>query len=64
MTSVIAVRMRDSSGHVDFRVRCGVVRAALLWLRDHNPHYANIEINEGNLALLPEDGDAFSEVQG
>ncbi|XP_052129235.1 uncharacterized protein LOC113212961 [Frankliniella occidentalis] len=58
------MRMRDSSGHVDFRVRSGVVRAALVWLRENNPHYANIDLNEDNLALLPEDGDAFSEVQG
>ncbi|KAI3480231.1 hypothetical protein L1887_57651 [Cichorium endivia] len=64
LTSVVAVRMRDSSGHVDFRVRSGVVRAALVWLRENNPHYANIDLNEDNLALLPEDGDAFSEVQG
>ncbi|KAE8752107.1 hypothetical protein FOCC_FOCC001269 [Frankliniella occidentalis] len=61
LTSVVAVRMRDSSGHVDFRVRSGVVRAALVWLRENNPHYANIDLNEDNLALLPEDGDAFSE---
>ncbi|XP_052131986.1 uncharacterized protein LOC113213282, partial [Frankliniella occidentalis] len=64
LTSIVAVRLRDSDGYVDFRVRCGAVRAALLWLRDNNPYYANIEISEANLALLPENGDVFSQVNG
>lgn len=39
-----------------FRVRRRQVRAALLWLKAHNPLYANIMISEENLELLPEDG--------
>ncbi|XP_034232800.1 uncharacterized protein LOC117640409 [Thrips palmi] len=64
LSSIIAVRQQRADGHVDFRVRAGVVRQALLWLRDNNPYYANVEVSEGNLALLPEDGDAYQVVQG
>lgn len=64
LTSVIAVRQQRADGHVDFRVRAGVVRAALVWLRDNNPYYADVELSEDNMALLPEDGDAYQAVQG
>ena len=38
-----------------FRVRRQVVYDALLWLKLHNPIYADIRIDESQLALLPED---------
>jgi hypothetical protein len=38
-----------------FRVRRQVVYNALLWLKAHNPIYADIRIDERRLALLPED---------
>ena len=64
LSSIIAVRQQRADGHVDFRVRAGMVRAALLWLREYNTFYANIELSEDNMALLPEDGDAYQVVQG
>lgn len=64
LDSIIVVRKHDSAGHVDFRVRSGRVRAALVWLRDHNHYYEGIQINEDNLAELPEDGNVFDAVPG
>ena len=34
-------------------VRREKVRAALLWLKKHNPHYKNVLINESILSSLP-----------
>ena len=39
-----------------FRVRRKVVYEALVWLRRNNPIYADIQIDEGCIASLPEDG--------
>jgi hypothetical protein len=39
-----------------FRVRRRVVYQALLWLRNHNPIYADISIDSDRLEELPEDG--------
>lgn len=64
LTSMLAVRMRDSAGFVDFNVRCAKVRGALLWLREHNTFYFDVEISEENLAELPEDGSVFMQLQG
>ena len=44
----------DENTHRDFRVRRNVVHRALLWLKDNNEQYDNIDIND-NLHLLPED---------
>lgn len=38
-----------------FRVRRGVVHAALVWLRSHNPIYGDIDIDGNRLGELPED---------
>jgi hypothetical protein len=39
-----------------FRVRRYVVHDALKWLRDNNPLYTDIQIDENRLEELPEDG--------
>ncbi len=39
-----------------FSDRCNTVREALEWLKLNNPLYANIQISEGNLLALPENG--------
>jgi hypothetical protein len=44
LTSVIAVRMEDAAGHVDFRVRAGMVRRALVWLCENNEFYRDVEV--------------------
>jgi hypothetical protein len=38
-----------------FRVRRAHVRAALHWLKDNNPYYSEIQIDDNRLADLPED---------
>ena len=38
-----------------FKVRRQAVREALLWLKANNPYYADVDIDEDALALLPED---------
>lgn len=39
-----------------FRVKRHRVHRALIWLKEHNPLYHNVEINDELLAELPEDG--------
>lgn len=48
--------LRESSMPAMFRVRRWRVREALLWLKDNNPLYSDIEISEERLSQLPEDG--------
>ncbi|KAE8751256.1 hypothetical protein FOCC_FOCC002084 [Frankliniella occidentalis] len=42
-----------AEGHVDFNVRAGRVRAALVWLKEHQRYYRDVEISEENLSQLP-----------
>lgn len=41
--------------HSTFRVRWIIVWDALLWLKQNNPYYADIEISTSHLEELPED---------
>ena len=55
-TAIFVIRKQlDDNTHRDFRVRRNVVHRALLWLKENNEDYANIDINDDNLQLLPED---------
>lgn len=38
-----------------FRVRREYVHRALLWLKEHNPHYHDLQLDANRLASLPED---------
>jgi len=40
----------------------GKVRAALLWLKDNNPFYFDIELSEENLASLPDDENVYNQI--
>ena len=55
---IIRVRRqgRDDT-HKDFRVRRHHVEGGLRWLKDNNPAYGNIEIDNARLENLPEDGE-------
>ena len=55
-----ANHLRFCKEHV---VRRAKVQAALLWLKDHNPHYADIEIDVDALNALPEDDVPEAMVQ-
>ena len=65
---MITVYFSDgNSNHLRFCkehvVRRSKVHAALLWLKAHNPHYADIEIDMDALTALPEDGVPEGMVQ-
>jgi hypothetical protein len=45
-----------------FQVRAGKVKEALLWLKEHNPFYYDIDICESNLEMLPEDDNVYKDV--
>ncbi|KAE8739488.1 hypothetical protein FOCC_FOCC015019 [Frankliniella occidentalis] len=64
LSSVITVRTQGAEGQVDFKVRAGYVRRALVWLKANNRNYRDIQISEENLNDLPADGDVFAQVQG
>ena len=52
---IVKVKGRDNS-YRDVTVRREKVHNALLWLVQNNPHYAELEINEDALKVLPENG--------
>ncbi|KAE8741904.1 hypothetical protein FOCC_FOCC012556 [Frankliniella occidentalis] len=65
LNSIITVRtqgVQGAEGHVDFNVRAGRVRAALVWLKEHHRYYRDVEISEENLSQLPANGDAYSQI--
>jgi Domain of unknown function (DUF6570) len=39
-----------------FRVRCGAVLEALMWLKANNHMYADVAVSEDSLQSLPSDG--------
>ncbi|KAK3919299.1 ATP-dependent DNA helicase [Frankliniella fusca] len=67
LNSVITVRtqgVEGAEGHVDFKVRAGRVRAALVWLKEHHRYYHDIDISEENLSQLPANGDVYLQIRG
>ena len=55
-TDIVVIRKQlEENTHHDFRVRRNVIHRALRYLKDHNPFYGHIDINDDNLQLLPED---------
>ena len=55
-----ANHLRFCKEHVDRRAK---VHAALVWLKTHNPHYADIVIDAEALSALPDDGVPEAMVQ-
>jgi hypothetical protein len=54
----------DLTHHVDFTVRRGRIRDALLWLIRHNPLYQSLHIpDEEALRQLPENGSVAHRIQ-
>ena len=48
-------RPRKESLSSIFRVRQQKLRRALLWFKEHNPHYGDVDICDINLNAYPED---------
>ncbi|KAK3916400.1 ATP-dependent DNA helicase [Frankliniella fusca] len=61
LPSILTVKFDNkvSNAHY-FRVRAEKVVNALKWLKANNPWYADIEINEENVQLLPEDDNVYN----
>jgi len=58
---IIRVRRQGKDDtHKDFRVRRHRVEGALRWLKDNNPAYADIVIDETRLQNLPADGELLN----
>ncbi|GAU99773.1 hypothetical protein RvY_10725 [Ramazzottius varieornatus] len=59
MLDIVIVRRtaRDVEAYKDFHVRRDKILDALLWLRQNKRHYTDIQIDENNLAMLPQDGN-------
>ena len=55
---IIGVRRQGKDDtHKDFRVRRQCVEGALRWLKDNNPAYGDIVIDDSRIQNLPEDGE-------
>ena len=55
---IIRVRRQGKDDtHKDFKVRRQRVEGALRWLKDNNPAYGDIVIDDSRIQNLPEDGD-------
>ena len=55
-TDIVVIRKQlEQNTHRDFRVRRSVVHRALMYLKENNLFYGNIDINDDNLLMLPED---------
>ncbi|KAJ1518875.1 hypothetical protein ONE63_011522 [Megalurothrips usitatus] len=64
LSSIINVIRKNKDGdEIQHQVRVAKIRNALMWLKNHNPFYADIEISEENLQLLPENGDITDNLQ-
>ena len=50
-------RQGKDDTHKDFRVRRQHVEGAFRWLKDNNPAYGDIVIDDGRIQNLPEDGE-------
>jgi len=64
LSNIITVRVSKCDGYKDFNVRKSKVTNALLWLKQHNPYYCDVEISSENLDLLPENGDVYLDCRG
>ncbi|KAK3925970.1 LOW QUALITY PROTEIN: ATP-dependent DNA helicase pfh1 [Frankliniella fusca] len=65
LSSVLTVRVQNNDvDHVDFRVRGQKVKKALLWLKNNNDFYRDIEISTDNLDILPADGNVYNNLSG
>ena len=53
-SNVITIRLDTSNSYHDFLVRRDAVHKALIWLKENNPFYKNVQISEENLLSLPE----------
>ncbi|KAE8740593.1 hypothetical protein FOCC_FOCC013893 [Frankliniella occidentalis] len=49
---------------VDFQVRAQKVKDALIWLKNSNKFYFDVEISDANMNALPEDDNVFDILNG
>lgn len=61
--SVVIIRREVSNEYRDFHVRRNKVLAALHFLKNNNPYYADIEIDMQKISQLPIDGNISDQLQ-
>ena len=61
--SVVVVRREVLNEHRDFHVRRKKVLSALIFLKENNRYYADIEIDMEQISQLPIDGNIYESVQ-
>lgn len=64
LTGVVTVRVDRSDGFKDFHVHKEKVLNALLWLKNYNPFYHDIQISYDNLDELPSDDNIYRLTKG
>jgi len=63
ISAMINARVQKTDGRYhDFRVRAGKVKNALIWLKNNNKYYSDIQIKNENVEALPDDGNAIDEL--
>ena len=63
LQSIITVRFQNNRANsCDFRVRANKVVEALVWLKENNEYYHDIEICNENVKMLPEDENVFEKL--
>ncbi|KAK3910184.1 Halomucin [Frankliniella fusca] len=63
LSHVVVVRLNDKVLLKDFVVRKQKVLDALLWLKNHNPHYSDICVDQVSLDKLPIDGNVYDHLR-
>ncbi|KAK3923346.1 ATP-dependent DNA helicase [Frankliniella fusca] len=64
LTGVLTIRCKNSEGFRDFFIRKMKVLNALIWLKENNPFYNDIQIDEDRINQLPEDNSVYNIVKG
>lgn len=57
LPSTLLFYKATADGIAEFRVRAKKIRDALIWLKNNNIYYKQLELNEEVLQILPKDGD-------
>ncbi|KAK3916788.1 Protein RMD9, mitochondrial [Frankliniella fusca] len=64
LSCVLTIRASKNMKPVDFQVRAEKVKNALLWLKNNNKYYFDVQISEDNVNALPEDDNVFELLNG
>ncbi|KAK3911530.1 LexA repressor [Frankliniella fusca] len=63
LSNIVVVKLEDHVALKDFVVRRENVSNALVWLKQNNPHYANIHIDNEKVNALPINGNVHEHLK-